>query len=453
MTGILPAGKLKQLSTSIRSSFWFVPGVMMLAFIALALGLVEVDQQVDDTLRKRWPRMFAAEAEGSRAMLSAIASSMITVAGVVFSITIVALAQASTQYTSRVLRNFMRDRANQVVLGVFVGVYTYCLLVLRTISGGSNGQFVPSLAVVGGLVLSIVAIGFLIFFIHHIASTIQAGEIARSVMRDTLRSIDGMFPAELGHEAREPATPPSQPPANLTWHPVPATTTGYVQSIDPDALLKFAQQHQVVVRMEVGVGDFAMEQRPLASVSGGRPPDEKMTCELNLLYAIDTYRTTDRDPLYGIRQLVDVSLKALSPGINDTTTAIICLDHLSVILQRLANRMIESPFRSEDSVLRVIACGPTFQHTIELAFGQILENAAGNTSVLARMLRVIEQVAAVTRSPERRALLERRVDVIEELGLESAKTTTARETIERHSAAARYACRAPAGPQAPIAGE
>ena len=150
---------------------------------------------------ERWPRLFGAGAEGSRGLLAAIASSMITVAGVTFSITIVALALASSQYTSRILRNFMRDRTNQTVLGVFVGVFAYCLVVLRTIRGGDEGAFVPALAVLGALLLAFVAIGFLIFFIHHIAASIQATSIIAAVAGETFEAVDRLFPTEVGDAA------------------------------------------------------------------------------------------------------------------------------------------------------------------------------------------------------------------------------------------------------------
>lgn len=437
-----PIGKLRRITIHLRSSFWFVPGVMVIAAIGLALGLVGIDRHVDGGLRERWPRLFTAEAEGSRAMLSAIAGSMITVAGVVFSITIVALAQASTQYTSRVLRNFMRDRTNQVVLGVFVGVFTYCLVVLRTVSGSEDQRFVPALAVLGGLVLAVVAIGFLILFIHHIAATLQAGEIAHSVMHDTLATIDRLFPDTLGTEADAPSASMGAAVADLEWQPVPALRSGYVQSVEPGALLEFAIEHHTVVRMECGVGDFIAQGRPIASLALARPPDRRTVKHVNGLYAVDAYRTTDQDAAYGLRQLVDIALKALSPGINDTTTAVTALDYLSVILQRLAGRAVESPYRSEHSRLRVIARGPTFAHLVELAFGQILENAEGNTGVLVRMLRVIEEVAAVTPSPARRQRLLERIEVIEEVALRGAKSTQARGTIEAHIRSARAACRA-----------
>ena len=181
------ASQLRQTLVYLRSSLWFVPSVLIFVLALLALGLVELDQQIDASLRKWWPRMFVMEAESARAMLTTIASSMATIAGVAFSITVVALALASTQYSSRVLRNFMRDRANQVVLGVFVGVYLYCLLVTRTIS--SNGEtFVPAIAALAGLVLATVAICFFIFFIHHVSTSIQASEIVAAITREIGRA-------------------------------------------------------------------------------------------------------------------------------------------------------------------------------------------------------------------------------------------------------------------------
>lgn len=141
----------------------------MVAAVGLAALIISIDANVKLSFVDNWPLLFGSGAEGARGLLSAVASSMITVAGVVFSITIVALSLTSSQYTSRVLRNFMRDRVNQTVLGVFVGIFAYCLVVLRTIRGGDEGAFVPSLAVLGGLLLAFVGIGFLIYFIHHIA--------------------------------------------------------------------------------------------------------------------------------------------------------------------------------------------------------------------------------------------------------------------------------------------
>jgi len=178
--------KLRHWWQETRSSFWLVPAVIVLGAVALATGLIALEANIDVHLDKNWPLVFGAGAAGSRGLLTAVAGSMITVAGVVFSITIVVLSLTSSQYTSRVLRNFMRDRRNQVVLGVFLGVFVYCLVVLRTIRGGDEGAFVPSLAVLGGLALAFVGTAFLIYFIHHIAMSIQASTIVAAAAEETI---------------------------------------------------------------------------------------------------------------------------------------------------------------------------------------------------------------------------------------------------------------------------
>jgi uncharacterized membrane protein len=195
--------KLHDLWTDLRSSFWFVPAVIVCAAVTLALALIETDRMLVQDVGERWPRLFGAGAAGSRGMLSTIAGSMITVAGVVFSITIVSLSLAASQYSSRVLRNFMRDRTNQTVLGVFVGIFAYCLVVLRTIRGGDEGAFVPALAVLVAVALAFAGIAFLIFFIDHIGSSIQASQIIATVAKETLEAVDHLFPENRG----EPAAP------------------------------------------------------------------------------------------------------------------------------------------------------------------------------------------------------------------------------------------------------
>ncbi len=286
----------------------------------------------------------------------------------------------------------------------------------------------------GGVVLALVGIGFFIFFIHHISASIQAEEIIAAITRDTVKVIDRMFPQELGEEAEGDADQLKSACTDLTWHPVPALTTGYVQSVDHEALLALARERDTVLRMECGDGDFATQGRPLALLAVEQTPDKATARALNRIYVIDSYRTTDQDVAFGIRQLVDIALKALSPGINDTTTAVACIEHLSVILQRCAVRHLESPYRFDGSELRVIACGPTFERLVALAFNQILENAEGNTEIMTRMLTAIRQVVEVARNTEQRRILMRHVQVIAEVADRSPKSTYARRIIEEHLA-------------------
>lgn len=421
---------LRNLLENLRSSLWFVPTLFVTGAVVLAMALVEMDSYlIRERLTEQWPRLFGAGAEGSRGLLGAIAGSMITVAGVTFSITVVALALASAQYTSRILRNFMRDRANQAVLGVFVGVFAYCLVVLRTIRGDDESAFVPSVSVLVAILLAFAAIGFLIFFIHHIAASIQATSIIEGVTAETLNAIDRLFPAQVGEAAVErTGVGTLADRAALTWVTIPACRTGYIRSIDAEALFEVAREQGMVVRMEKGIGEFVIEDSPLASVAG-KQPDEESIRKLNAAYTVGRDRTVQQDAAYGIRQIVDVALKALSPGINDTTTAINCVDFLGAILARLAARPIETPDRSDGSQLRLIACGPTFAGLLAEAFDQIRQNAEGNVAVLVRLLQVLEIVARRTTDTRRHQALRGQKGLIAETAERSVPSAHDRATI------------------------
>src|SRR5664279_5795211 len=225
--------KLKEFGRNLRTSFWFVPSLMIAGSIVLAVILIQADTTGSEQWMARWPRLFGASAAGARGVLSTIAGSMMTVVGVTFSMVLVTLALASSQYTSRILRNFMRDRVTQLVLGIFAGIFTYCLIVLRPIRGGNQEDFIPSLAVTFGVVLAIGGIGVLIFFIHHIASSIQASTIIAAVASETMVAVDRLFPGRLGQPPGDEMETQSQAPLpERNWQPVPATESGYIQSVD-----------------------------------------------------------------------------------------------------------------------------------------------------------------------------------------------------------------------------
>jgi len=416
----------------IRSTFWFVPGIIILGAITLAIGLIEASALVDQRMLARWPLLFGAGAAGSRGLLAAIASSMITVAGVVFSITIVALSLASSQYTSRVLRNFMRDRINQTVLGVFVGIFAYCLVVLRTVRGGDEGAFVPSLAMLFGLVLGFVGIAFLVYFIHHIATSIQASQILAAVSEETLRAVEHLFPEGVGQEDYDDTR--FELSAGEKWYAVSALQTGYIQEIDTAELLAIAGKHGMVIRMERAIGEFLIEGTPIVSAIGTNPLDEKVARRLAWACTVGPQRTVDQDAAFGIRQLVDVAMKALSPGINDTTTAVMCVDYLAAILFQLAGRRIESRYRTKDGELRLLTRGPTFTGLVGEAYDQIRQNAGGNVAVLARLLWSLETLADRTSMATRRRVLLEHARALEELGHRSIPAPSDRQYIDSWSA-------------------
>jgi uncharacterized membrane protein len=437
--------KLKQLWSNLRSSFWFMPSLMVAVSMAFATALIEADSAGSDRWLSQWPRLFGVGPEGARQMLATLAGSMMTVMGITFSMTLLALALASGQYTSRILRNFMRSRVTQATLGIFAGIFAYCLIVLRTIRGGSGiVEFVPSLAVFFAFVLALGGVGVLIFFIHHIASSIQASSIIASVAQETIASIDRLFPERLGHgpDEDEDRDEVLKSLEERTWHAVPAKMNGYIQNVDNDALLRLARDRQTVVRMERGIGAFVVQNTALASLALEDPPDQATIDALNEAYSVGRYRTVEQDPAFGIRQMVDMALKALSPGVNDTSTAVMCVDYLSAVLAQLASRKFPALRRYQGNELRVIAIAPTFEALLAEAFEQIRGSAEGNVAIMARMLSAFETLAELTVSPRRRQALHEQVQGIAELAGRTTEATHDRARIARRLKEVREALEA-----------
>lgn len=435
--------KLRQIWGDLRSSFWFLPSLMVVGSVVLATALIEADSAWSDRWLPQWSRLLGVGAEGARQMLSTLAGSMMTVMGVTFSMVLVALALASSQYTSRILRNFMRSRVTQVTLGIFAGIFAYCLIVLRTIHGG-DAEFVPSLAVSFAFFLALGGVGTLIFFIHHIASSIQASSIIASIAHETIAAIDRLFPEKLRHgpDEDEGQDQVLQSLDKRTWYAVPAEVSGYIQSVDNDVLLRLARDRKTIVRMEHGVGAFVVQDAALASLALTYPPDQAMIAALNKAYSISRHRTVEQDPAFGIRQIVDMALKALSPGVNDTSTAVMCVDYLTAILARLACRQFPPSHRYDGEALRVIAIVPTFEGLLAESFDQIRCNAAGNVAIMARMLGAIDTIASLTVSPCHRRALDEQVQWIAELADRTIESTHDRAQIKRRMIHVREALEA-----------
>lgn len=431
--------RLNQLLSEARSSFWFVPSLLVIDCAVVALALIEADVAWGERWLAQWPRLFGAGAEGARQMLSTLAGSMMSLMGITFSMTLVALALASSQYTSRILRNFMDSRPTQMTLGIFAGIFTYCLIVLRSIRGG-EADFIPSGAVFFAFALALAGVVVLIFFIHHIATSIQAVSIIASITQETHAAIDRVFPRMQGDAPEDTAADPLFAPQDArTWYPVPARVSGYIQGVDEGAILKLARDQRTVVRMERGVGAFAVEGAVLASLALTYPPDQKTAAALNRAYRIRRHRTIEQDPAFGIREIVDIALKALSPGVNDTSTAVMCVDYLTAILARLWGRRYPPSHRYEGEALRVIATVPTFEGLLAEAFDQIRGSAGGNVAIIARMLGAIETLAGLTAQPRHRRALDEQAQWLAELAERTLPTPRDRARIEERLAHLRHA--------------
>jgi uncharacterized membrane protein len=317
--------------------------------------------------------------------------------------------------------------------------------VLRTIRGGDEGSFVPSVAVLVGFVLAVVSVGVLIFFIHHIAGALQASTILDRVRRTTEHAIAELFPDDVNqpadHDSREP---PSQA-SDVLWQPVVSEKTGYVQSFDADALRAFAREEGLIVRMEVSVGGFVTAGTPVVSIARsadatGRGPVggdaiAGFVPRLNSLFAVNAHRTVEQDAAFGILQIVDIALKALSPGINDTTTAVTCIDHLGALIACLAPRQIAPRPLADGHDLRVIITGPTFATLVSLAFDDIRRNAAGNVTVLLRMFDAIQTAAQLTRDSDRRRVLAFHAELVAEVADRSVSAPSDRDLLAKRARA------------------
>jgi len=380
-----------------------------MAFLAavLALSAVDLDKAaIADDWLQRLGWSYSGGAEGASLLLGTVAGSMIAIAGTVFSMTLVALSLASSQLGPRLLRNFMRDTANQVVLGTFVATFVYCLLVLRTIRRVDEMAFVPHLSVSIGVLLAVVSIGVLIYFIHHVSVSIQADEVVARVGKELEDGIDRLFPGALGKPESEDSKAPGEAglPAAFAREarPVGAPADGYLQRIDADALMALATQEDLLLRLERRPGHYLVKGRAMVVVWPGDRVTETLVDKMNAAFVLGNQRTAAQDIEFPFQQLVEIAVRALSPGINDPFTAIACVDRLGSALCRLVRRDMPSALRFDDhGQLRLVAPGSSFAGIVDTAFNQIRQSARSNPAVAIRMLDAIAQIAGhVQRAPD-----------------------------------------------------
>lgn len=350
-------------------------------------------------------------------MLGTIAGSMMTIAGVVFSMTLVALTLASSQFGPRLLRNFMSDISTQLVLGTFVATFLYSLLVLRTIRHAESEAFVPHLSVTLGLLFALASIGVLIYFIHHVSVSIQADEIVGRVGAELVGGIERLFPDQIGRgePLRSDAAPAADIPAvfDETSKPVGAKGDGYIQFIDADALMHTATEEDLVLRVSKRPGHYINVGSELLRVWPGERMTDQLAKRLNEAIVLGKQRTPAQDVEFAVSQLVEIAVRALSPGVNDPFTAIRCVDQLGSALCHLAGRATPSSYRRDQHhKLRVIAPPVTFASIVDAAFDQIRQNARNNAAVTIRLVETIGIVLARSCRPEDRAALLRQAEII-----------------------------------------
>jgi uncharacterized membrane protein len=406
------SSRLALVWAAIRDRLWFAPTVSAVTGAVLAVVAVRIPTPArDGGFVETW--IFGGGTDGARDVLSTIAGSLITVTGVVFSVTIVALQLASSQFTPRVVGSFLADRVNQVVLGIFIGTFTYTLLVLRTIQseGDDRQTFVPHVAVTGALVLLLVSIAALIVFINHAARSIQASVILQRETDQTLARIASLFPRRVGDEVPRradgdptgdadgdadgdalPADWPAGPPGVVA-----ADRAGYLQALDASSLWAADGPRPLAVRMELPVGAFAFPGRALAGVwPAAAARDDRVARAVRAAFVLGAERTPEQDVELGLVALSDIAVRALSPSVNDPTTAMHCVDRLGQLLAALAAGERPSPLRrSPDGTVRLLARATSFERAAGVALDQIRHHGASNPAIGKRLLEVLRDLALV----------------------------------------------------------
>jgi len=380
-----------------------------------------------------WMRTGSADA--GRQVLIAIAAAVITVVGVVFSITILALTLASQQFGPRMMRNFIRDLGNQVTLGVFVGTFVYSVLALGSIASDPHGAFVPHLSITVAEALLLVDSAVLIYFIHHIAKSIQLPEVIAGIARDLMRAIDGEFPEQSNGVKRPETVGPGKSVPELLQlidergGTVPANASGYLQFVGYAQLVDIAAHFDAVIRLTHRPGHFIAAGRPLATVW---PPEaaQQVALALSKAHVTGPHRTLMQDPVFAIDQLVEIAIRALSSAVNDTFTALTCVDWLSAGLREISSRTLgEGVYRDRAGRVRLIEFDPSYARMVDRAFDKIRQAARGMPAVAIRMMDALTSIAEATTSAEQRRTLVRQAEMILRLSEESIPDPNDREDI------------------------
>jgi uncharacterized membrane protein len=395
--------KLRTVWHQIRDSLWFLPSLLTLAGGTAAVLLMRHNDDIlgDVDVRELW-WVFGGGSDGAQSVLQVISGSLITVTGVIFSVTMIVLQLASSQFTPRVLRQFMADRANQLVLGVFIGTFTYTLLVLRSVRGDAMGEeHVPQVAVTGAVVLALVSIGFLIYFINHIARSVQAAVVIDNIAKDTLNVVRSVYPERLedaeadGIMAAAAAEIDIAPDGDDTLR-VHALRAGYLQGVDYGSLGEIAGEKQLSIRVELEIGSFILPGQHVLTVTPAAAVPDRTMEEIRSALVVGDERTPRQDLKYGVLELMDIAVKALSPSVNDPSTAVNAIHRLSEVLLELAWRANgDRVLCADDGTVLVRGRRPLLDDTIGLAFNQIRHYAAENATVVIVLLRSLGELAAL----------------------------------------------------------
>ena len=343
-----------------------------------------------------------ADPQVAQVILAGIAASIMTVVSIVFAILLMTLTLASMQFSPRIIVSFSRDRVTQWTLGIFLGTFLYCMAALPA-ARSLPYPFAPVATVLGAMVLALVCVGLLLFFIHHISQAISVNHIVDRIAAETEAMIDEIMPWPHRVNNLEDAEPLRPNPSEVA---VLSDVSGYIRFVDTRRLVALAKHYHVTIRVLRRVGHFVPQGIPLMMVSKGKRLPPEGTAELLAAFDFGATRTLQQDVEFGVLQIVDVALKAISPAVNDPTTAINCIDPLSRILIRFASREPpEDLLYDPPGIVRASIAWIHFERLLDAAFEQIRMYSKTDVAVSLRLLRAFGDIAASTPDPEFRRIL------------------------------------------------
>jgi uncharacterized membrane protein len=398
--------KLLFLWNELKGSFWFIPVIIITVSTFLAIGLIYIDEMVDVSQDGMGRFFFVNSPDSARSILSTISAAMMGVAGTVFSITLVALTLASSQFGPRLIKNFMYVRLNQVVLGAYISTYLYCLLVLNAVKKGDDFTFIPSISILVAIIATIVNIVLLIIFIHRIAISIQADYVISDISGFISKQIKTLFPEKIGDEKEKDLDIAIVRSGYSSRQPIKSPKSGYLQYIDGETLLKTVRKKDSMMELFYRPGGHLVENIEIGTLYSNGIWEKEDLKEITDQFVIDKTKTSQQDLEYSILQMVEIAVRALSPGVNDPFTAIACIDNLTSTMSYLATAKFPSKYRfDEEGNLRIIADTVDFEGILDAAFNQIRQFSGGSPAVIIRLMEALVTVGGFTNEEDKKALI------------------------------------------------
>ncbi|HEX4660522.1 MAG TPA: DUF2254 domain-containing protein [Streptosporangiaceae bacterium] len=414
----------------LRTNLWLVPAVEILLAALLFAGTYALDRAAYDGVFRVPGWAISGSADAARQILTAIAAAIITVVGVVFSIVIVALTLTSTQFGPRMLRNFIRDRGTQLTLGTFVATFVYSILALGSVGQGAHGDFVPHISITVMLVLMVADLAVLIYFLHHIAVQIQLPQVIAGIAGDLAQAIE--------LQAGDPTVGAGAQLATLLiadmdgpGGDVAAPRSGYLQYLQHRTLVRIAAEKGAVIHVRYRPGHFLVQGHPYATVWPASAADQ-VARELARAHVTGPYRTLAQDVAFGIDQLVEICIRALSAAVNDTFTALTCIDWIVDSLCKVTGRWQPTRvYRDASGAVRLISTEITYERLVQRAFEKVRQAGHGMPAVLIRQLDALAKIMERATAPQDRQLLLDQAAMIERLSAATVGEPSDRDDISR----------------------